>query len=76
VAKRFDEIPMADIEMVFPDKRFYFKPLLLIQLSVTILGGLVAAVSAMAARPQPPPHAPRCLRERSYRRLARFLSFH
>jgi hypothetical protein len=55
VAKRFDEIPMADIEMVFPDKRFYFKPLLLIQLSVTILGGLIAAASAMAARPGPRP---------------------
>lgn len=46
---------MADIEMVFPDKRFYFKPLLLIQLSATIIGGLVAAASAMAARPPPIP---------------------
>ncbi|KAK9839613.1 hypothetical protein WJX81_000929 [Elliptochloris bilobata] len=50
VVKRFDEIPMADIEMVFPDKRFYFKPLLLIQLSITILGGVIAAISSMVGK--------------------------
>ena len=38
------------MQMVFPDKRFYFKPLLLIQLTVTIVGGIIAAVSAMAVR--------------------------
>lgn len=38
------------LQMVFPDKRFYFKPLLLIQLTVTIVGGIIAAVSAMAVR--------------------------
>lgn len=44
---------MADIEMVFPDKRFYFKPLLIIQLSITILGGLIAAASSAAVRTPP-----------------------
>ena len=28
--KRFDDIPMADAEMVFPDKRVYIKPLTLV----------------------------------------------
>ena len=43
--KRFDDIPMADTEMIFPDKRVYVKPIVLIQLLVTIVLGLVAAVT-------------------------------
>ncbi|KAK9809543.1 hypothetical protein WJX73_000179 [Symbiochloris irregularis] len=41
--KRFDDIPMADTEMIFPDKRVYVKPIVLIQLLVTIILGFVAA---------------------------------
>ena len=43
--KRFDDIPMADTEMIFPDKRVYVKPIVLIQLLVTVILGLVAAVT-------------------------------
>ena len=43
--KRFDDIPMADTEMIFPDKRVYVKPLTLITLMVTVVLGLFAAVS-------------------------------
>jgi hypothetical protein len=45
--KRFDEIPMADAEMVFPDKRIFLKPLLLIQLAIAIIGGIVAGLAAL-----------------------------
>ena len=49
--KRFDNIPMADTEMVFPDKRVYVKPLTLITLFVTIVMGIVACItSALAVR--------------------------
>ena len=40
--KRFSSIPMADAEMIFPDKRVYVKPLTLIILFSTIVMGLVA----------------------------------
>ena len=43
--KRFSSIPMADAEMIFPDKRVYVKPLTLITLFVTVVMGLVACLS-------------------------------
>lgn len=42
--KRFQDIPMADLEMIFPDKRVYLKPLLLVQLLATILIGLASVI--------------------------------
>ena len=45
--KRFDEIPMADAEMVFPDKKIYLKPLLIIQLLIAIIGGIIATFAAL-----------------------------
>ncbi|CAL8464423.1 g3958 [Coccomyxa elongata] len=45
--KRFAEIPMADAEMVFPDKKIYLKPLLLIQLAIAIIGGIIATFTAL-----------------------------
>ena len=45
--KRFLDIPMADAEMVFPDKRVFLRPLLVIQLSVAIIGGLIAGLTAL-----------------------------
>lgn len=45
--KRFDEIPMADAEMVFPDKKIFLKPLLIIQLLIAIIGGIVATFAAL-----------------------------
>ena len=52
--KRFAEIPMADAEMVFPDKKIYLKPLLLIQLAIAIIGGLIAAFTALLSVRAPP----------------------
>ena len=43
--KRFSSIPMADAEMIFPDKRVYVKPLTLITLLVTVILGLAACVT-------------------------------
>ena len=40
--KRFVDVPLADLEMIFPDKRVYLKPLLLIQLFITILIGTIS----------------------------------
>ncbi len=45
--KRFAEIPMADAEMVFPDKKIFLKPLLLIQLAIAIIGGIIATFTAL-----------------------------
>lgn len=42
--KRFQDIPMADIEMIFPDKKVFLKPLLVIQLIVTIIVGLISVI--------------------------------
>lgn len=36
------DVPLADLEMIFPDKRVYLKPLLLIQLFITILIGTIS----------------------------------
>lgn len=55
--KRFDDIPMADTEMIFPDKRVYVKPIVLIQLLVTLVLGLVAAVTTFFSV-RPPPSSP------------------
>lgn len=45
--KRFADVPMADAEMIFPDKTIWLKPILLIQLFAAIIGGFVAAWAAL-----------------------------
>jgi len=42
--KRFQDVPLADLEMIFPDKKVYLKPLLLLQLFITIFIGLVSVL--------------------------------
>jgi hypothetical protein len=42
--KRYEDIPLADTEIIFPDKKIYIKPITVIQLFITILGGIVAAL--------------------------------
>ena len=42
--KRFQDVPLADMEMIFPDKRVFLKPLLLLQLFVTIVIGLISVL--------------------------------
>ena len=42
--KRFEEIPIADTELIFPDKTIFLKPLTILQLAVTLIGGIVAAI--------------------------------
>ena len=48
--KRFADVPMADAEMIFPDKTVWLKPLLLLQLFATVVGGFVAAWAALKSR--------------------------
>lgn len=38
---------MADAEMVFPDKKIFLKPLLIIQLLIAIIGGIIATFAAL-----------------------------
>ena len=45
--KRFADVPMADAEMIFPDKTIWLKPILLLQLIATVVGGFVAAWAAL-----------------------------
>jgi Protein of unknown function (DUF3754) len=45
--KRFEEIPIADTELIFPDKTIFLKPLTILQLAVTLIGGLVAALATL-----------------------------
>ena len=45
--KRFEEIPIADTELIFPDKTIFLKPLTILQLAVTLIGGLVAALTTL-----------------------------
>ena len=40
---------MADAEMIFPDKTIWLKPILLLQLFATIVGGFVAAWAALSS---------------------------
>ena len=45
--KRFEGIPIADTELIFPDKTIFLKPLTILQLAVTLIGGLVAAFATL-----------------------------
>lgn len=42
--KRFSDIPMADVEMVFPEKKIWLKPIMFIQLAATLIAGLIAGI--------------------------------
>ncbi|KAK9827868.1 hypothetical protein WJX74_006810 [Apatococcus lobatus] len=42
--KMFGVVPMADCEMLFPDKRVYIKPFVMIQLIVTLVIGFITAL--------------------------------
>ena len=48
VIKRFDEVPVADVEIVFPDKDVGLKLIDLLTLWGTAAGALVAGVSMFA----------------------------
>lgn len=41
--KRFEGIPIADTELIFPEKKIFLKPITILQLAVTVIGGLIAA---------------------------------
>ena len=45
--RRFNDVPMADTELIFPDKNIYLKTITLIQILVTIIGGITAAASML-----------------------------
>ncbi|GFR47251.1 hypothetical protein Agub_g8937 [Astrephomene gubernaculifera] len=45
--KAFHDIPMADLDVIFADKKVYLKTVSIIQMIVTVVGGLVAAIMAL-----------------------------
>lgn len=52
--KRFEGIPIADTELIFPEKKIFLKPITILQLAVTVIGGLIAAfVTLWGVRPPP-----------------------
>jgi Protein of unknown function (DUF3754) len=46
--RRYQDIPMADTELIFPDKNIYLKPFTIITMIITIVGGIAAAASAIS----------------------------
>lgn len=47
VVKSFCDIPMADMEMIFPEKSVYIKPFILIQLVVTVVLAVFTILSTL-----------------------------
>lgn len=45
--KKFSSIPIADIELVFPEKKVYMPPQVFVQIAVTVVGALVAVLSSL-----------------------------
>ena len=44
VMKRFSAIPLADMELVFPEKNVHFSPSTMVNIAVTIIGAIVTVV--------------------------------
>jgi len=47
VLKRFSSIPIADMELVFPEKNVHFAPTVLVNFAVTIIGAIVTLIATM-----------------------------
>lgn len=42
--KSFADVPMADCEIIFPEKKVHYKPIVLIQLAITLITAVAAAI--------------------------------
>ena len=47
VVKSFTDVPMADVEMIFPEKKVFIKPFVLIQLVVTVVLAAITIFSTL-----------------------------
>lgn len=47
VLKRFSSIPIADMELVFPEKNVHFAPTVLVNIAVTIIGALITLIATI-----------------------------
>ena len=47
VVKSFSDVPMADVEMIFPEKAVFIKPFVLIQLIVTVVLAVITVVTTL-----------------------------
>ncbi|GMH33630.1 hypothetical protein BSKO_01464 [Bryopsis sp. KO-2023] len=45
--KLFEDIPMADLELIFPEKRVFITPLTLIQLGITVVIAIITAITTL-----------------------------
>ena len=48
IVKRFSSIPIADLELVFPDKKVYMPPQVMLQMLITLVGAIAAIVTAVS----------------------------
>lgn len=48
VIKSFNDVPMADVEMIFPEKKVFIKPFILIQLVATVVLAIFTIVTTVA----------------------------
>ena len=48
VVKSFHDVPMADMEMIFPEKKVFIKPVVLIQLLVTVVLALITIITTIS----------------------------
>lgn len=46
--KRLFNIPMADMEIIFPDRKLHLQPITIVQLVVNLIAGVVAAYMMVA----------------------------
>lgn len=53
--KRLFNIPMADLEIIFPDRKLHLQPITIVQLVINLVAGVVAAYMMVAKVCAPPP---------------------
>lgn len=50
VLKQFRGIPLADLELVMPEKKVFVPPRVFVEMAITLIGGLVAVITGLMAR--------------------------
>ena len=45
--KRFQDVPIADAEIIFPERTIYLKPVTLLEILSTIVAAIITAITTM-----------------------------
>lgn len=56
VIKSFNDVPMADVEMIFPEKKVFIKPFILIQLVATVVLAIFTIITTVVQVGNPTSH--------------------